>query len=106
MGLCGGSSLGFFNTTVFAQPAATQYGDERRGSIEGPCSFNWNVSLAKGFRFGPQERHRIDFRWEVQNLTNTPTFNGLGTTLGSTLFGRVTSAASMRTMDAQVRFNF
>jgi hypothetical protein len=45
-------------------------------------------------------------RWEVQNLTNTPSFNGLGTTLGSTLFGRVTSAASMRTMDVQIRFNF
>ena len=106
LGICGGSPLGYFNTTAFVQPAATQYGDERRGAIEGPCSFNWNVSLAKAFRFGPQERHRIDIRWEVQNLTNTPSFNGLGTTLGSTLFGRVTSAASMRTMDAQVRFNF
>ena len=106
LGICGGTALGYFNTTVFAQPAPTQYGDERRGSIDGPCSFNWNVSLAKAFRFGPQERHRIDIRWEVQNLTNTPSFNGLGTTLGSTLFGRVTSAASMRTMDAQVRFNF
>jgi hypothetical protein len=105
-GICGGSPLGYFNTTVFAQPAPTQYGNERRGSIEGPCSFNWNVSLAKGFRFGPQERHRIDIRWEVQNLTNTPSFNGLGTLVGSTLFGRVTSAASMRTMDAQIRLNF
>jgi len=105
-GICGGSSLSFFNATAFNQPAASQYGDERRGSIEGPCSFAWNISLAKGFRFGPQERHRVDFRWEVQNLTNTPSFNGLATTLGSTLFGRVTSAASMRTMDVQVRFNF
>jgi len=106
LGICGGSPLGYFNTGVFAQPAATQYGDERRGAIEGPCSFNWNVSLTKGFRFGPQERRRIDIRWEVQNLTNSPSFNGLGTTLGSTLFGRVTSAASMRTMDGQIRFNF
>ncbi|MGA8222771.1 MAG: TonB-dependent receptor [Candidatus Acidiferrales bacterium] len=105
-GICGGSSLAYFNTAAFATPAANQYGDEQRGSIEGPCSFTWNLSLAKSFRFGPQERHRIDIRGEVQNLTNTPSFNGLGATLGSTLFGRVTSAASMRTMDAQVRFNF
>jgi hypothetical protein len=104
--ICGGSPLGYFNTGVFVQPAATQYGDERRGAIKGPCSFNWNVSLAKAFRFGPQERHRIDIRWGVQNVTNTPSFNGLGTNLGSTLFGRVTSAASMRTMDGQIRFNF
>lgn len=105
-GICGGSSLAYFNTAAFATPATNQYGDEQRGSIEGPCSFSWNMSLAKSFRFGPQERHRIDIRGEVQNLTNTPSFNGLATTLGSTLFGRVTSAASMRTMDAQVRFNF
>jgi hypothetical protein len=45
-------------------------------------------------------------RWEVQNLTNTPKFTGLGTTFGSTLFGRVTSAASMRSMDVMLRFNF
>jgi len=64
------------------------------------------MSLAKSFRFGPQERRRFDVRWEVQNLTNTPTFTGLGTTLGSTFFGRVTSAASMRTMDINIRFNF
>jgi opacity protein-like surface antigen len=105
-GICGGSPLAFFNVQAFQTPAPNVYGDEQRGSIEGPCSFTWNMSLAKSFRFGPQERHRIDIRGEVQNLTNTPSFNGLATTLGSTLFGRVTSAASMRTMDAQVRFNF
>lgn len=105
-GICGGSPLAFFNTAAFAAPPVNQYGNEQRGSIEGPCSFTWNMSLAKSFRFGPQERHRIDIRGEVQNLTNTPSFNGLATTLSSTLFGRVTSAASMRTMDAQVRFNF
>lgn len=106
LGICGGAPLAFFSTAAFAAPAASQYGDEQRGSIEGPCSFTWNMSLAKSFRFGPQERHRIDVRGEVQNLTNTPSFNGLGATLGSTLFGRVTSAAAMRTMDFQVRFNF
>ena len=106
VGFCGGPPLAFFNTSVFSVPASTSYGDEHRGSIEGPCSFVWNVSLGKSFRFGPQERHRVDIRWEVQNLTNTGNFNGLDATFGSTLFGRVTSAAAMRTMDIQVRFNY
>ena len=30
----------------------------------------------------------------------------MGTTLGSTVFGRVTGAGSMRTMDVMLRFNF
>lgn len=106
-GICGGPALEFFNTTAFAVPAAGTYGDERRGAIEGPCSFSWNVSLAKSFRFGPRERQRsISARWEVQNLTNTPAYTGLSTTLGSPLFGQVNAAGSMRSMNFMLRFNF
>jgi hypothetical protein len=106
LGICGGSPLAFFNTAAFATPPPGAYGDERRGSIEGPCKFNWNMSLAKSFRFGPRERHHLDIRWEVQNLTNTPAFSGLAATTGSSSFGRVTSAGTMRTMDVMARFNF
>jgi trimeric autotransporter adhesin len=106
MGICGGAPLNFFNTAAFATPAPTTYGDEHRGSIEGPCKFSWNASLAKSFRFGPQERHHFDVRAEVQNLSNTPSFSGLAATLGSSSFGRVTSAGSMRTMDVMIRYNF
>lgn len=106
MGICGGSPLAYFNTAGFTAPAPTTYGNERRGAIEGPCKFNWNASLAKSFRFGPQERHHLDIRWEIQNLSNTPGFSGLSTTLGASSFGRVTSAASMRTMDVMARFNW
>jgi len=106
IGICGNSPLDFFNTAAFTTPAPTAYGSERRGAIEGPCKFNWNASLAKSFRFGPQERHHLDVRWEVQNLSNTPSFSGLSTLLGSSSFGRVTSASAMRTMDVMLRYNF
>ena len=106
LGVCGGSPLAYFNTAAFATPAPTSYGDERRGSIEGPCKFNWNASLGKSFRFGPQERHHLDIRWEVQNLSNSPSFSGVSTSLGSSSFGRVTSAGTMRTMDITMRYNF
>ena len=106
VGICGGTSAGFFNTAAFTTPPPTQYGNESRGAIEGPCKFSWNASLAKSFRFGPQERHHLDIRWEVQNFSNAPNFSGLSTTLGSSSFGRVTSAAAMRTMDIMMRYNF
>ena len=102
----GTDTTGFFNTAAFNTPAPTQYGNESRGAIEGPCKFSWNASLAKSFRFGPQERHHLDIRWEIQNFSNTPNFSGLSTTLGSSSFGRVTSAAAMRTMDIMMRYNF
>jgi hypothetical protein len=106
VGICGGAPLNFFNTAAFTTPAPNTYGNEHRGSIEGPCKLNWNASLAKSFRFGPQERHHFDVRWEVQNLSNTPSFSGLSATLGSSSFGRVTGAGSMRTMDVMIRYNF
>jgi trimeric autotransporter adhesin len=107
LGICGGSPLAFFNTAAFALPPSSRFGDAARTTIEGPCTFNWNVSLAKSFLFGPSDRqHRFEARWEVQNLTNTPNFNGLSTLLGSSTFGRVTGAASMRTMDIMLRVNF
>jgi trimeric autotransporter adhesin len=137
-GICGGSPAAFFNTAVFALPTDSNgnlaYGDEQRGAVEGPCSFNWNMSLAKTFRFGPDRRHQLNISWQIQNLTNTPNYNGIGTVLpcfgttgtgsgmgnasgitcgsssgtssGFSLFGRVTSAAAMRTMAFQARFNF
>jgi trimeric autotransporter adhesin len=104
--ICGGPALAFFNTAAFTTPAPTEYGNEHRGAIEGPCKFNWNASLAKSFRFGPQERHHLDVRWEIQNLSNTPSFSGLSSLLGSSSFGRVTGAGSMRTMDVMIRYNF
>jgi hypothetical protein len=106
LGICGGPSGGYFNTSAFATPAPGRYGDERRGAIEGPCTFSWNLSLAKSFRFGPEQRHTVNASWEIQNLTNTPNFNGIGSLLGSSTFGRVTGAGSMRTMDIMIRLNF
>ncbi len=107
LGVCGGTALDFFNAGALAVPAPGTYGNERRGAIEGPCSLAWNTSLSKSFRYGPRERqHSVTIRWEVQNLTNTPSLTGISTTVGSPLFGQVTSAGAMRSMDAMIRFNF
>ena len=105
-GFCGGSTAAFFNTAAFALPPGGEFGDAARNTISGPCTVSLNVSLARSWRFGPENHHRVDARWEVNNLTNTPSFSGLSTIVGSSTFGRVTGAGSMRTMDLVVRFNF
>jgi trimeric autotransporter adhesin len=105
-GLCGGSQANFFNTAAFITPPLGEYGDESRGVVNGPCSFSWNASLAKSFRYGPEQRHHVDVRWELQNVGNHVNFTGLSTLLDSSTFGRITSAGSMRTMDVMLRYNF
>jgi len=136
LGICGGTRSVFFNTNVFSLPVDSNdnlaYGDEPRGAVEGPCMFNWNSSIAKTIRFGPERRRTANFSWQIQNLTNTPNFTGIGTTLpcfgtvgsgsGGTasgltcsnepgvtqvhsFFGRVTTAGAMRSMFLMVRVN-
>jgi trimeric autotransporter adhesin len=136
LGICGGTRTVFFNTGVFSLPVNANdnlaYGDEPRGAVEGPCMFSWNSSIAKTIRFGPERRRTANFSWQIQNLTNTPNFTGIGTTLpcfgsvgsgsGGTasgltcsnepgvnqvhsFFGRVTTAGAMRSMFLMVRVN-
>jgi hypothetical protein len=106
LGFCGGSATLAFNTAAFVLPPTGQYGDAARNTIEGPCSFSWNPSLARDFRFGSDNSHRVTVRWEVQNLTNHPNFSGISTVVNSTTYGRVTTAGTMRTMDVNVRVAF
>lgn len=100
------SPLHFFNTACFVAPATGQFGDAARNTIEGPGSFSWNAQIAKTFTFGKDQNHRLDVRWEVTNLTNTPNFTGLSTVVNSSTYGRVTSVSGMRSMDFMTRFNF
>ena len=98
--------LNFFNAACFVAPPAGQYGNAPRNSIEGPGMFTWNLQMAKSIPFGRDQNHRVDVRWEITNLTNTPNFAGLSTVVGSSTVGRVLGASGMRTMDVMTRFNF
>jgi hypothetical protein len=98
--------LHFFDTTAFAQPAPGLFGNAGRNTIEGPGTVQFNMSAGKFMRFGKDNRGRLEFRWEAQNLFNTPSFTGLGTALGSSNYGRVSGARQMRTMNLQMRVNF
>ena len=96
----------WFDTAAFALPLAGRFGNAARNTIPGPGSVVFNLSLAKGIRFGNDGQRRLDLRWEAQNVFNTPSFSGLNTVVNSTSFGRVTGARGMRQMDFQMRVNF
>jgi len=98
--------LRFFNTDAFAVPAPGRFGTAGRNTIPGPGMVTVNAALSRFLRFGKDDQRRVDFRWEVQNLFNTPNFTGLGTVLGSSNYGRVLGVRPMRTMNLQMRVNF
>jgi trimeric autotransporter adhesin len=87
-------------------PPPGRYGDAARNTITGPGAFTLSAQLAKTFSFGRDHNRRVDFRWEVNNLTNTPNLTGLSTVVNSATYGRVQGASGMRTMDFMTRVNF
>jgi trimeric autotransporter adhesin len=95
----------WFNTAAFTVPTGCS-GDAGRNTIIGPGAFTWNAQMSKTFAFGRDQTHDLELRWESNNVTNTPNFTGLSTVVNSSTFGRVTGAATMRTMSFQTRINF
>ena len=83
----------WFDKTAFALPAQFTYGDSGGGILREDSYKTLDFSLFKQFRMGT---HRLQFRAEVFNLTNTPSFNAPNTTIDTAAGGRVTSTASAR----------
>jgi trimeric autotransporter adhesin len=101
-----GAPLDFFNTSCFVVPPAGQLGNAGRNTIIGPGMFIWNAQFGKTIPFGKDREHRLDLRWEIANITNTPNLTGLSTLVNSTTFGQVVGASAMRSMNVVTRFTF
>lgn len=100
------SPLHFFDTAAFAVPPAGRFGNAARNTIPGPGNVTFNFSVGRWMSFGKDRQRRLDLRWEVSNLANTPNFTGLSTVANSATYGRVVGTRQMRTMDFQMRLNF
>ena len=78
----------WFSTSSF-QPAAGAFGNVSTGSMLGPDFQKWDIALAKNTKIG--ERVNVQLRVESFDVFNHPNFFGIGTTMGSTSFGTVTT---------------
>jgi hypothetical protein len=94
----------WFNPAAFAMPASDQYGNVGRNTIVGPGLVSANMTFAKTIRIS--EEKRLELRLVGDNVLNTPHFTSLDTTLGDRLFGHVTAAGTMRTVQVYVGFKF
>jgi hypothetical protein len=96
----------YFDTSVFASPAANTFGNMTRnmGDIRGPGFTNLDFSLVKQFGFGGTRMG--EFRMDVWNLPNTVHMSNPNATYLSSTFGQVTSAYNERQMRFSLRFLF
>jgi len=62
----------YFNAGAFTFNAPGTWGNSARNLMVGPPFRNLDLMLAKNFPF--KERYKVQFRWEMFNATNTPSF--------------------------------
>lgn len=96
-----------FPGQVFFPNASGSTGNLQRNFINGPIYVNWDAGLMKNIRI--TENTRIQLRAEVFNVLNRANFFTGNLDVGSTNFGRITSAGNAyaaRLMQFGVRFDF
>jgi hypothetical protein len=81
----------FLTASAFTVPSAYTYGDSARTlpDVRGPGMSQYNIMLSKNFRFA--ERYRMQFRWEVTDVFNTPMFALPDMNVGDGTFGVITA---------------
>ena len=105
----------YFNTAAFAAPTAGSIGNAPKDVFRGPGINNWDLSFFKNFPI--REKLTLQFRWEMYNAFNHPSFQGVNTSAsfaapGSTTqlngqFGQVTSTNGQpRVMQGSLRVTF
>lgn len=90
---------------TFALPANFTYGNAGRNIMRGDRLVQLDMSLIKNFRV--TETKNVDFRAQVFNLTNTPSFSNPNGSFNLATGGQVTSTRNQpRLYEFSLKFNF
>jgi hypothetical protein len=94
----------WFNPAAFTCPVAGQYGNAGKNTLRNPHQITMQASLRKTVVFA--DGRSMDLTIVTTNPLNMVQYNTIDTTLNSPTFGRIISAAPMRTAQIQARYNF
>jgi len=91
---------------LFSTPDPGTLGNTGRNFFIAPVYFQTDASILKKFRL--TERMSFDFRLDVKNLTNTPSFDNPTAVITSTIFGRINDSVTnaARRMQVSGKLNF
>jgi hypothetical protein len=94
-----GSGNPYYNPAAFAPVTTATFGTSGRNILRAPATYNLNLSVYRTFSFN--ERIKLQFRAESDNLSNTPHFAAPNANVSSGNFLVITSA---NTDQRQFRF--
>ncbi len=94
----------WINPAAFAQPAAYTFGDAPRflSNLRAPKFFDYDMGIGKWWGFG--ESMKLQFRVEMFNVFNHPSFFEPDTNLGDSNFGTITAAYPARSVQFGGKF--
>ena len=103
----------WFNDSAIVAGPEGEFGNAGRNLIEGPGRKNFDLLLSKYFAL-PWEDHRLQFRVEAFNLTNTPHLGPPGrafgllndTNVGRSGVARIPRAGPPRIMQFALKYLF
>ena len=101
----------WFNTSCFTpNPLSSSTtipnvpGNAGRSTIDGPPTTRLDLTVSKNFRFGEEDRYRLQLRGESFNTFNTTNFRAIQTNVTSAAFGQVTTVRDPRIIQLGVKF--
>jgi hypothetical protein len=109
----------WINPSAFSSPTLGTFGNLGKNNIPGPASWQIDMALAKEFTL--HENHKIEFRAEAFNLTNSfragipeaagasglgAGGSGVNTVFGTSNFGTITSALDPRILQLALKYSF
>jgi hypothetical protein len=94
----------YMNRDAFQPNAPGTFGNTPRALFFAPRINTWDLGISKNWRF--VERYRLQFRWEMFNAFNTPSFSTPNNNVSSPNFGRILSTGDVppRVMQAAMKF--
>jgi hypothetical protein len=95
----------WFDTTFATAAAPGVIDNAGRNLIYAPGRVNLDVSVARDFTM-PWEGHRLQFRFESFNFTNTPNFGPPNTTVGAPAAGVINQADDPRRIQMALKYVF
>jgi hypothetical protein len=94
----------YLNPNAFQQPELGTFGNMRRGNIEGPGTWQFDMALSRTFQV--REAQRLEFRAEAFNVTNSLIKLPPTTVLNSNTFGQIISSRDARIMQFALKYVF
>jgi hypothetical protein len=102
----GGTAAQWFDTACYVNTASYTFGDARRNGLRAPGRNQLNLSLQRNFHVPGLRESRLNMRLEGFDLFNHPQLNAPGATVGSALYGIISSADAPRQIQAAARLTF